>query len=82
MSALLTGRRIAILATDGVEGIELTEPHRALEEAGATVELLAPQAGSIQSMDHQEKRESLPSTAGCPRPTPGTTTASCSLAAS
>jgi len=60
MSALLTGRRIAILATDGVEGIELTEPHRALEEAGATVELLAPQAGSIQSMDHQEKRESLP----------------------
>ena len=60
MSALLAGRRIAILATDGVEGIELTEPRRALEEAGATVELLAPQAGSIQSMDHQEKRESLP----------------------
>lgn len=60
MSALLEGRRIAILATDGVEGIELTEPRRALEEVGATVELLAPQAGSIQSMDHQEKRESLP----------------------
>ncbi|MFA4965494.1 MAG: type 1 glutamine amidotransferase domain-containing protein [Thermoleophilia bacterium] len=60
MSAVLTGKRIAILATDGVEGIELTEPRRALEEAGATVELLAPEAGSIQAMDQREKSERLP----------------------
>ncbi len=59
MSGILTGTRIAMLATDGVERVELTEPRRALEAAGATVELLAPSAGSIQSMDHQEKSERL-----------------------
>ena len=35
MSGILTGTRIAILATDGVERVELTEPRRALEAAGA-----------------------------------------------
>lgn len=38
----LTGKRIAILATQGVEQIELTSPRRALEKAGATVELVSP----------------------------------------
>ena len=60
MSADLTGKRIAILATDGVEGIELTSPRDALEEAGATVELLAPQDGAIQLWDHAEKGGTLP----------------------
>lgn len=55
MSAELTGKRIAILATDGVEGVELTDPREALERAGATVEILAPQDGSIQLWDHDEK---------------------------
>lgn len=55
MSAGLTGKRIAILATDGVEGIELTSPREALEQAGATVEVLAPKGGSIQLWDHDEK---------------------------
>lgn len=44
---------------DGVERVELTEPRRALEAAGATVEPQAPSAGSIQSMDHREKSERL-----------------------
>ena len=35
----LTGRRIAVLATDGVEQVELVEPVRALEAAGADVDL-------------------------------------------
>jgi protease I len=52
---VLAGRRIAILARDGVEEAELTEPRRVLEEAGATVELLAPRAGSILAMDHLDK---------------------------
>ena len=60
MSADLTGKRIAILATDGVEGIELTSPRDALEQAGATVELLAPQDGAIQLWDHAEKGGTLP----------------------
>jgi protease I len=55
MTAVLAGRRIAILATRGVEEAELTEPRRVLEEAGATVELLAPAAGSILAMDHLDK---------------------------
>jgi protease I len=59
MSGILTGTRIAILATDGVERVELTEPRRALEAAGARVDVLAPNAGSIQSMDHQDKSERL-----------------------
>lgn len=57
MSAVLTGKKIAILATDGVEGIELTSPRKALEDAGATVELLAPRAGAIQAMNHAEKSD-------------------------
>jgi protease I len=60
MSADLTGKRIAILATDGVEGIELTSPKQALEEAGATVELLAPEGGTIQLWNHAEKGDTLP----------------------
>jgi protease I len=59
MSADLTGKRIAILATDGVEGIELTSPREALEQAGAAVELLAPADGSIQLWHHAEKGETL-----------------------
>ena len=41
-SANLTGRRIAILATDGFEQSELTEPKRLLEEAGAQTDVIAP----------------------------------------
>lgn len=52
----LNGKRVAILATDGVEGIELTSPREALELAGATVEILAPGGGSIRLWDHDEKR--------------------------
>lgn len=55
MSAELNGKRIAILATDGVEGVELTSPREALEQAGATVKVLAPTDGSIQLWDHDRK---------------------------
>ena len=39
----LTGKRIAILATQGVEEVELTKPRKALEDAGAVVELISPE---------------------------------------
>jgi protease I len=42
MAGELSGRRIAILVTDGFEQIEMTEPRRALEEAGAEVDLVSP----------------------------------------
>lgn len=44
MSKVLEGKTIAILATDGFEQVELTEPKRALEDAGATVTVLSVKA--------------------------------------
>ena len=41
----LTGKRIAILATEGFEEVELTKPKKALEDAGAEVHVIAPEAG-------------------------------------
>jgi len=44
----LKGKRVAILATDGFEQAELTEPREALERAGATTRLIAPKHGKIK----------------------------------
>jgi protease I len=44
--------RVAVLATDGVEEPELTEPVKALREAGAEVTILSPKAGPIQAVRH------------------------------
>ncbi len=60
MEPALTGRRVAILATDGVEQIELEEPRKALDAAGALTHLIAPQDGSIQAMNHDEKGARIP----------------------
>lgn len=50
-SGRLAGRRIAIIATDGVEQVELTGPRAAVEEAGAIAELISPHDGPIQAMN-------------------------------
>ena len=55
MPTTLSGRTIAFLATDGVEQVELTEPVRAVEEAGGRAELVAPKAGRIQAFNHDDK---------------------------
>jgi protease I len=52
MAGELGGRRIAILAADGVERVELEQPRRAVQEAGGTTELLSIKSGEIQSMNH------------------------------
>ena len=59
-SPQLQGMRVAILATDDVEQSELTEPKRALEEAGAQAVLVSPRAGEIQGMNHDEKADCFP----------------------
>ena len=51
----ISGLRIAILATDGVEEVELTEPRKALDEAGAQTTLISVKPGKIQAMKHDEK---------------------------
>ncbi|MET0454781.1 MAG: type 1 glutamine amidotransferase domain-containing protein [Mycobacterium sp.] len=48
----LDGKRIAILATDGVERRELEEPRAAVRDAGGDVELLSLQSGTIDARDH------------------------------
>src|SRR3954464_2556259 len=54
----LKGKKVAILvANEGIEQVELTEPRKALEEAGAQVELLAPEAGEAQAFEHLDKAD-------------------------
>jgi protease I len=55
----IKGVKIAILATDGVEQVELTEPQKALRDAGATVTVVSPKSGTIQGMNHAEKGDML-----------------------
>lgn len=56
MANQLQGKKIAILVADeGVEQVELIEPRRALEDAGAEVHLIAPEGGEIQAFDHLDK---------------------------
>jgi protease I len=52
VSNVLEGKRIAILATDGVERRELEEPRAAVHEAGGETELLSLETGSIDARDH------------------------------
>jgi protease I len=55
----LSDRKIAVLATDGVEQVELTEPVNALKKASAHVTVVAPNGGQIQGMNHHEKGDQL-----------------------
>jgi protease I len=55
----LQGLRVAILATDGFEQVELTEPRKALEEAGAETSVIAPKSGKIQGMKHHDKADKI-----------------------
>jgi len=50
----LRGKRIAFLATDGFEQVELTRPWDAIKEAGAEVVLVSPASGTIQGMNHDK----------------------------
>jgi protease I len=51
----LNGKRIAFLATDGVEEVELTEPRKAVEDEGAETELISLKKGEFQGFDHLDK---------------------------
>jgi protease I len=52
MAGELEGRRVAILAADGVERVELEQPRQALTEAGARTVLVSISSGEIQARDH------------------------------
>jgi protease I len=55
MANELDGMRVAVLATDGVEQVELDRPWQALEEAGASPELVSLDSGSITAYNHIDK---------------------------
>jgi protease I len=57
--AELSGKKIAFLATDMVEQVELTEPWKAVEEAGGTPELVSLDEGEIQGFDHYDKADTF-----------------------
>lgn len=60
MAEELNNRKVAILATDGFEQVELTDPKQALEQAGAQVHVIAPQGDSIQGWHHHDKGDKIP----------------------
>lgn len=54
--AELSGKRFAFLvAQEGVEEVELTKPWEAVEQAGGTPELIAPESGEVQAFNHLDK---------------------------
>jgi protease I len=57
----LNGKTVAILvANEGIEQVELVEPRKALEQAGATVHLIAPERGEAQAFNHLDKADAFP----------------------
>jgi protease I len=56
----LQGRKVAFLATDGVEQIEYTEPRKAVEQAGAEAHLVSLEPGEIQGFNHLDKGDRFP----------------------
>jgi protease I len=55
----LNDKKVAILAADGVEQVELTEPRKAVENEGATVTLVSVEAGEFQGFNHLDKGETF-----------------------
>jgi protease I len=56
----LKGKRVAILATDGVEEVELKEPRKALDAAGAETTLVSPKTGTIKGWQHDQWGGQIP----------------------
>lgn len=55
----LENKKVAFLATDMVEQVELTEPWKAVEEAGGQPELVSLEEGEIQGFDHYDKADTF-----------------------
>jgi len=57
MEKKLNGKKVAILVADGFEQVELTEPKKALEEAGALTEIVSPADNEVQGWNHDDKAD-------------------------
>jgi protease I len=59
MAKELQGKRIAFLFTEGVEQVELTEPLKAVREAGAEADLISLETGEVQMFNHLDKGDTI-----------------------
>src|ERR1700712_4126047 len=59
MSTQIKGKKIAILATDGYEQVELTDPRKNLEQAGAKVDVISIKEGQIKGWDKTDWGKSV-----------------------
>jgi protease I len=60
MAGKLSGKRVAILVADGFEQVEMTEPRKALSDAGAKTEIISPADGEVQGWNHSDKADRFP----------------------
>jgi protease I len=61
MSSELSGKTVAFLvAAEGIEQVELTEPWQAVRQAGGTPQLISGQAGTVQALNHLDKGDTFP----------------------
>ncbi|HEU0053480.1 MAG TPA: type 1 glutamine amidotransferase domain-containing protein [Longimicrobium sp.] len=60
MAGKLEGKKVAILVTDGFEQVEMTEPRKALDEAGAETVLVSPKDGRVKGWNHTEWGDEFP----------------------
>ncbi len=59
MAGKLEGKKIAFLFTEGVEQVELTEPLKAVRDAGADVDLISLEQGDVQMFNHLDKGDTI-----------------------
>src|SRR5688572_15017106 len=60
MEKRLSGKKVAILVADGFEQVELTEPKKALEQAGAVAQIVSPNKGEVKGWNHTEWGDAFP----------------------
>jgi deglycase len=60
MAKRLDGKKVAILVADGFEQVEMTEPRKALEAAGAKTEIVSPADEEVRGWNHDEKADAFP----------------------
>jgi len=56
----LQGKRVAIVVANGFEQVEMTKPREALNQAGAKTDLISPERGEVQGLNHDEKADKFP----------------------
>src|SRR6266404_4880851 len=59
MQGKLTGKKVAILIADGFEQVEMTEPRKALEEAGALTHIISPNPERVKGWQHTQWGDSF-----------------------